>query len=81
MENAKIDKDSEKEDSSDTQKVSNKNADKPGNTKKENGSSQDDKRPFLLRHIKKSMDRCLIRPVTNMVSLWIIFYMILIKMV
>lgn len=39
------------------------------------------KRPFLLRHIKKSMDRCLIRPVTNMVSLWIIFYMILIKMV
>ncbi len=53
MENAKIDKDSEKEDSSDTQKVSNKNADKPGNTKKENGSSQDDKKTISSETYQK----------------------------
>ena len=53
LENAKIDKDSEKEDSSDTQKVSNKNADKPGNTKKENGSSQDDKKTISSETYQK----------------------------
>lgn len=81
LENAKIDKDSEKEDSSDTQKVSNKMQISRGIRKRKMDRRRMIKRPFLLRHIKKSMDRCLIRPVTNMVSLWIIFYMILIKMV
>ena len=44
-----------------------------GKKKKKKDRGDEKKRPFLLRHIKKSMNRCLIRPVTNMVSLWIIF--------